>query len=148
MRYAGQRWEVTVALPASPVRGDGGRELQAIFEAEYRRRYGVAARASNAVELVAIRAVGVGGAASDVMEASGGPVAARHPARSGHPRLIQVQRAGAPTEVLAFDADKLALGDTVVGPALIDNGDTTTWIPVSVEAWVSHDRTLIVETQP
>jgi N-methylhydantoinase A len=149
IRFAGQRWEVTVQLPDDLPRGDGGAEINAIFRREYLRRYGPAATGgSSVVELVALRAIGIGaaGAAGVVvptMNLQDPPPAS--PAAPVGERAVHLRRGASPTLVNVFDGATLQPGATIAGPALVDGSDTTVWIPATVHARVDGNHTLIGE---
>jgi len=160
IRFAGQRWELTVSLPQTPARGDAGREAEAIFRAEYRRRFGAAATTtSSIVELVGIRAVGIGCMTEDdshpVGHSSSGPRAFRRACGAEAPRSVaaqsvgirdvQRQRGGPAEQVATFDAARLLPGECIAGPALVDGTDTTIWIPSQVSARMDDARTLVIE---
>jgi N-methylhydantoinase A len=149
MRYIGQRWELAVALPDEPALGDGGREAEAIFKAEYLRRYGAAAKTTSGVaELVAIRAIGIG-AISGSTDAATEPGPARpHAAHALGSRPVKLTRAGAVGEVATFDGVALTPGVTIQGPALVDASDTTIWIPGDMHAWMDAHRNLVIEAKP
>jgi N-methylhydantoinase A len=149
MRLFLQRWELTVPLPETPQSGDGGREAEALFRAEYLRRFGAAATTtSGIVELVAIRAIGIGrmggaGAGSDKQRSAQDP-APRRAAADGT-RLVSLRRGAAPEPVSVHHGGALAPGDSFSGPALVDAPDTTIWIPAGMAVRVDADRTLRVE---
>jgi N-methylhydantoinase A len=111
------------------------------------RRYGSTATDSAGVaELVAIRAIGIGKTHSTSMfqEVNGAQGARRAVAPSGQ-RPVQLNRAGAPTPVNVYTAADLTPGDTFPGPALVDIGDTTAWVPDAMQATMDQNRTLVVE---
>jgi N-methylhydantoinase A len=146
MRFAGQRWELTIALPAEPRRDDGGREAEEIFRDEYLRRFGAAATTtSGVIELVSLRAVGIGrmSAAVDVSLPVAEP--APNPAQPAGMRLVQLERTGPETPVPTYDAAGLAPGDWLTGPALVDGSDTTIWVPDGMHARMDAHRTLVIE---
>jgi N-methylhydantoinase A len=145
MRFAGQRWEQTVSLPAAPTRDDGA-ELEAIFRREYLRRFGSAAKeSSGTVELVALRAVGIGRmAAGPSFGGRGADVTARQATPSGQ-RPLHFERLAPARLIDVYDGHALAAGDIVAGPALIDGADTTIWIPSGAKAHLDANRTLIAE---
>jgi N-methylhydantoinase A len=149
MRFAGQRWELTVRLPAEPAQGDGGREIEAIFREEYLRRYGAAATTGSGVaELVAIRAVGVGRMAGEPRDSGTAVAAPAHPARPARRRLVRLERTKPACEVDAYDTASLTPGGALVGPALIDGSDTTIWVPPGMRARMDPQRTLAIEVSP
>jgi N-methylhydantoinase A len=146
VRFAGQRWELPLALPDEPALGDGGRQIEEIFREEYLRRYGAAATTtSGVVELVALRGIGIGrmaggGAAPEPVTAS-----AQRPARPVGTRLVSLDRGQPPVPVNMFDESVLTAGEFLVGPALIDGSDTTFWIPRGLGATMDGHRTLVIE---
>jgi N-methylhydantoinase A len=170
MRWFLQRWELTIAVPGEPVPGDGGAQAEALFRAEYLRRFGAASTTtSGVVELVGIRAVGIGkmeylpgtgepkalrsnsGTAS---VASGGGVDtppsslrdATSPSRGGiGERPVSIKRSTPPEPIAVHDAASLAPGDHFTGPALVDSSDTTVWVPRGMTARVDPNRTLVIE---
>ena len=170
MRWFLQRWELTIAVPGEPALGDGGAQAEALFRAEYLRRFGAASTTtSGIVELVGIRAVGVGRMdATDppplgevaARSADGGglrsgvapdcepppPPFGRSPSPDGgESRSVNLRRGAAPSEVNVHTADALAPGDTFRGPALVDSSDTTIWVPGGMTARVDPNRTMVIE---
>jgi N-methylhydantoinase A len=146
MRFANQRWELTVPLPPEPAMGDGGRQAEALFRDEYLRRFGKAAStASSVVEWVGIRAVGVG-RMGGIDAATASESRFQHgPAAPSGSRLVHLNRAGPLLAIPSYDADRLIPGQTIRGPGLIDGADTTIWLPAATTASVNDDRTLIIE---
>jgi N-methylhydantoinase A len=146
MRYLGQRWELTVALPSKPETGDCGRQAEAIFREEYLRRFGAAAKStSGVVEWVGVRAVGIGCVGSIVTgTAPSAATATGRPTPAGT-RPVHLERASPPVAIATYDAARLLPGQVVCGPGLIDGADTTIWIPGEMSARVDADRTLIIE---
>ena len=116
------------------------------FRADYARRYGEGALMAGAVvELVGLRAIGVGrtvkaglarsSAATDAgtpRPARRRPIGAGPPRRGGRGRR-RLSRAGPPPR------------HRLVGPALIDGVDTTVWVPAGAELRVDQHRSLILE---
>jgi N-methylhydantoinase A len=149
MRFVGQRWELAVALPDQPQLGDGGREIEALFRAEYLRRYGPAATTgSGHVELVAIRAVGIGRMPAAEAAAPTGASGVQRSAEAAGARLVKLERTAAPQSVPTYDWARLAPGDGFEGPALVDGADTTIWTPGGMLAWLDRRRTLVIEAEP
>jgi len=147
VRFAGQRWEMTVSLPVEP--GDDNRsiEIEAIFRREYLRRYGPSATGSGeVVELVALRAIGIGTVSkSNVFEQASSAAFPRRPAQTSMSRLVHWDRDGEPLCVQTFDGSALRPGDVIEGPALVDRADTTVWIPSSTLAHMDGNHTIIME---
>ena len=170
MRWFLQRWELTIAVPGEPSLGDGGAQAEALFRAEYLRRFGAASTTtSGIVELVGIRAVGIGRMEDEILPElarGGGPPAHRavegnslsappsslrdatspRQARGGlEARLVSLKRSHAPEPISVHDTASLAPGDHFTGPALVDSSDTTIWVPKGMTARVDPNRTLVIE---
>jgi N-methylhydantoinase A len=146
MRFAGQRWELTIALPETPREGDWGREADALFREEYLRRFGAAATTtSGVVELVSLRAIGIGRMAGDDDTAASLPEATPHAATSSLTRPVSLARGGEAVRVDVHDGASLAPGAWFSGPALVDGADTTIWVPRGMTARMDPFRTLIIE---
>jgi len=148
MRFFLQRWELTIPLPELAQRGDGGVEAETLFRMEYLRRFGAASTTtSGIVELVGIRAVGIGRMAGG----EGGkdePLApTRRKATLIGSRPVKLKRGLDAEPVDVFDGADLLPGDEFAGPALVDASDTTIWVPEGMLARMDVHRTLIIETQ-
>lgn len=146
MRFFLQRWELTIPLSEQPKNGDGGSEAEALFRAEYLRRFGAASTmTSGIVELVGIRAVGIGKMAAEEGAAVPLADAAQRRAEPVGVRPVKLAR-GLPAEpVTVFDGAGLAPGDEFSGPALVDAPDTTIWVPEGMSARMDAHHTLIIE---
>jgi N-methylhydantoinase A len=143
--FAGQRWEQTVPLPPQPAHDDGA-ELEGIFRREYLRRYGSAAKdSSGIVELVALRAIGIGRMSAAHLPVTETAAVERRAARPMGQRSLHIERLGEPVLVDVFDGHELAPGDSLTGPALVDGADTTIWIPPGAVAALDARRTVIAE---
>jgi N-methylhydantoinase A len=136
LRYKGQSFEVTV-----PMRQGGGlglRELPELFHARHQAVYGFADRAG-AVELINLRVQAVGevrrpGQLSPRRMAD----AARHD-RGPRARAITLDGVGLTAAV--YRRDELAPGQTLDGPAIFVQYDTTVVVPpgfrVTVDRWLN-----------
>jgi len=148
MRFFLQRWELTVLLPDEPALGDGGKEAERIFRDEYLRRFGAASTTtSGIVELVGIRAIGIGrmegeGRAPDRQEPCGSK------AKPIGTRQVKLERGKDSESVAIYDGARLAPGNCLEGPGLIDASDTTIWVPKGMSARMEADRTLTIEVMP
>jgi N-methylhydantoinase A len=146
MRYLGQRWELTVPLPAEPALRDGGRQAEALFREEYLRRFGAAAKStSGVVEWVGVRAVGIGSMGGRAAEAGHAAATAAGAATPSGSRPVHLERAAPAQAIATYEAARLLSGQAIAGPGLIDGADTTIWIPAGMTARVDPDRTLIIE---
>jgi N-methylhydantoinase A len=127
MRYAGQQNEVTTALPAEALRAREGAALRAAFEAEYEALYGM--RLGDVpVEVVTWRLI----ASGPVPKPSPPPAAeaTAAPPRAHRPLALLP---GAPP-VPVHDRPALGIGQRIIGPAIIEERETTL---VILPGWVA-----------
>jgi N-methylhydantoinase A len=129
LRYLGQQSELTIAFDSDPRKDRDAERIVKSFENAYRKLYGV--NPSHVpIELVTWRVT------------ARGPVIPFHPVanlptRPGHPRTSRPVHAwddAMPTAV--YDRISLAGGQTVNGPAIIEERETTTCIPPGWSATV------------
>ncbi len=146
MRFFLQRWELTIPLPDDPAMGDGGAEAGKLFREEYLRRFGAASTTtSGIVELVGIRAVGIGKMAQAEDAPVTGDASDTRDATPAGTRPVSLKRGMAPEPVSVYDEDALDPGERITGPALVDSPDTTIWIPGGMTARMDARRNLSVE---
>ena len=127
MRYVGQQHEVTVTFEADPRKAQDAAALSAAFETAYRGLYGVNPTHVS-VEIVTWRVT----ASGPLVEARDATLAAEQP---GRPKAQRAVSAWADDQCVAvWDRKHLAIGQTVTGPAIIEERETTTAIP---PGWVA-----------
>jgi len=144
MRYAGQNYELSVALPDGEIGPNSLTALAEGFAATHRRLYGYAAD-GEPVQLVTFRieALGLVQKATFAPAPSTGSDAAR--ALIEHrPAWLPDIAAFAPCPV--YDRDRLEAGDRLDGPAIIEQMDATTFVPGGMTARVDAWRNLILES--
>jgi N-methylhydantoinase A len=122
LRYLGQQSELTIALDADPRSHHDASRIVRVFEATYKKLYGV--NPSHVpIELVTWRVT------------ARGPVipfnrAMNLPAVPGRPKTTRAVHAWSDGHcVSVYDRNTLAAGQTVNGPAIIEERETTTVIP-------------------
>ncbi len=147
LRFYRQVWELTVPFEGSEVDAAAIAGLVKRFEDEYVRRYGSGSRMLGApVELVTLRAVGT--AADEVSEiamtARRGVRAGTTVAPAGRRRVRSGRGRRGWRQVPSYDGLALRPGHCLTGPALIDERDTTVWIPEGAEASVSRHGTIAI----
>jgi N-methylhydantoinase A len=127
LRYYGQQNELTVTFAADPRFKPSAEDISAEFEREYRKLYGV--NPSHVpIELVSWR-----------LTARGPNVpfhaAARLPALAGKPnRIRRVSAWDLNADVPVYARKDLAAGQSIAGPAIIEERETTTALP---PGWVA-----------
>ena len=121
LRYAGQVRGLTVTLPGSALPGHFREDLQERFFAEYERQFHSVTR-DIPVEIAAVRVRGTRAVNRPDIPFRGG---------AGGPRWTErpvVTSAGVVTARVG-DRDRLPAGSRISGPLVLDQLDTTTWVP-------------------
>ena len=131
LRYFGQQSELSVILDADPREHRDAARIESLFADCYRKLYGV--NPSHVpIELVTWRIT------------ARGPIIPFHrattlPSTPGHPRTsrrVDAWPQGDPTPV--YDRKTLAAGQTIPGPAIIEERETTTVIPPDWSATIDE----------
>jgi N-methylhydantoinase A len=147
LRFAKQSVELTIPVPAGPL-PVALEQLVDDFRDEYAKRFGRGSIVlGTPIEMVSLRAVGVGrttraavgdGSAPPVHEGTAAPSAGTRPVRLARgPDGVRA--------VTVHDGDALAPGHTLTGPALIDGSDTTVWVPEGKTARVDALGSLVID---
>ena len=124
LRYVGQAYELRVELPALRLDAAALHETAERFHAEHRRRYAYELR-SRAIEMVSLKVVVVGVVdkpAATVLGEADGALAPK-----GR-RRVHFRSIGA-VETPVYERADIRLGHAVVGPAVIEQKDSTTLLP-------------------
>jgi N-methylhydantoinase A len=137
VRYAGQSFDLTV-----PFDGDEA-ALADAFHRRHERRYGYASR-DERVELATVRvtAIGSAGAAPHTAIAAGTVTGDASGARIGTRRAWD---GGAFVDATIYERERLGAGTTFAGPAIVEQYDTTSWIPAGWNATADATGNLLVE---
>jgi N-methylhydantoinase A len=137
VRYAGQSFDLTV-----PFDGDEATIANAFHE-RHERRYGYASR-DERVELATVRvtAIGSAGAAPHTAVAGSGARVDASAARIG---TRSAWDAGRFVEAVVYDREQLVAGSAFDGPAIVEQYDTTSWIPAGWSAACDAAGNMIVE---
>ncbi len=138
MRYDGQGYDVTVPLAAAWLNSGDFDRLRAAFHAAHRATYGHANETAE-IWLKELRAHIVGATAKP------GIVPVRAEAAGGGEGMRTVRLFGHAAAAQVFDRAALAAGQLLVGPAIVNQMDTTTWIPPGWEARVVPSGALVLE---
>jgi N-methylhydantoinase A len=143
MRYRGQNYELPVALPDGPI---GPATLDALaegFEAAHRRRYGFVAE-GEAMQIVTARveAAGLVSKARLQPRPAAGPDAA---AALGGRRDVWLPEAAGFVSTPVYVRERLAPGNRLAGPAIVEQMDTTTVVLPGMTAHVDAFENLILE---
>ena len=143
MRYAGQNYELSVPLADGPITPATMDDLAAGFAAAHQRLYGFVAE-GEPVQLVTFRAEATG----IVRKADLRPSADAGPdpsaAECGR-RDVWLREASAFVSCPLYDRDRLATGNRIAGPAIVEQMDATTFIPSGAVATVDPYANLLLE---
>jgi N-methylhydantoinase A len=135
LRYAGQAFELPVWIEAVP---HSATQLRTLFEGEHRGRYGYA-RAQLAVEVVNLRV-------RVVQPKVGAPLTPPMPAGTGAaPEWAEVHLGGQLVRAQFIAREALRVGDTVIGPAVIEEATATTLVPPNWHAICLPTGDLLLE---
>lgn len=141
LRYVGQGYELQV-----PVSSNGAglevKELGEHFHELHRRQYGFAHQ-RDAVEVVNLRLAAIGRMPRPPLTAE--PLSGSDNPASAHKATRQVYLAGKYHDAHIYDRTRLRPGDTIDGPAVIEQLDSTTVVWQGQSARVDAYRNLIVQ---
>jgi N-methylhydantoinase A len=145
MRYVGQGHEITVALPARPLRKDDAAELEAAFERTYRQLYGIAVPRMP-VEILSWTLT----VATPAPEP---PVLPQHAPAHGPPearghRLVFDTGTGARVRAAVYARGELPPGARIEGPALIEEDQTTTVVSPGFDAAIDERGYIVLTRRP
>ncbi|HEY2132303.1 MAG TPA: hydantoinase/oxoprolinase family protein [Acetobacteraceae bacterium] len=143
MRYAGQNYELPVALPDGKVTSATLEELAAGFAAAHQRMYGFVAE-GEAVQLVTFRleAAGVVRKAAFAPRRDAGPDALGAIIGS---REVWLPEACGFVTCTIYDRERLDAGNIIVGPAIVEQMDATTVILPGMVGVVEPYLNLVLE---
>ncbi|MDP6564330.1 MAG: hydantoinase/oxoprolinase family protein [Alphaproteobacteria bacterium] len=130
LRYAGQYHEVTVELPWRVLRDFDEGAIKAAFHAAHDRLYGYhLAEEGTAVEVINLRLAALGLTEKPPLRDEPRRSETVDPAACKGRREVYLPDDGAFAEVDVFDGDRLAHGNRVDGPAIIEQVNTTLLVP-------------------
>jgi N-methylhydantoinase A len=144
MRYAGQNYELAVALPDGPVTPATLDALVEGFEAAHKRMYGFIAE-GEAIQIVTFRVEATG----LVAKASFKPRPDAGPDASGAiigKRDVWLPEANGMVSCPIYDRSKLDAGNRIVGPAIVEQMDATTVVLPGMAAHVEPYLNLVLES--
>ncbi len=146
LRYRGQNYELQVPFPCGDDDAANLGALVANFEAAHRQRFGFVVD-GEAIEVVTLRieAVGLVERAGLKLENADVDRAAAVPFDN---RDVWLPEAGGRVACPIFRRSDLQFGDTLEGPAIVEQMDTTTLILPDMTARVDGHLNLILETTP
>ena len=142
MRYAGQEHTLKI-----PVDSDFSREtLRRSFDAMHQERYGH--ESAQALELVNLRVTGLGRMPKPELHSQRADVRDAGTGASSDTRRAYCFKEKRMTDFELVERRSLAPGDRIAGPAIIDEGTSTTVIYTSQSCNVDDLGQLLIETPP
>ncbi len=143
MRYAGQNYELAIALPDGAIGPATLEVLAEGFAAAHQRMYGFVAE-GEPVQLVTFRveAAGVVPKASFVAQPDAGPDASDAVVAR---RQVWLPEAGGFVDCPVYDRERLRAGNRIGGPAIVEQMDATTVVLPDFVARVEPYLNLILE---
>lgn len=145
LRYAGQGYELTVTAPMPPLKAEDLGFLRQKFDSQHEQAHGHKAE-TEPVELVSLRLVSIGlvpQAEISQVTPTGRPVEA---AQTGARKVFFGTEHGI-IDCQIYSRDLLEPGHSIVGPAVIEQMDTTTVIQPEQEAVVDSYRNMIIKAK-
>ena len=145
MRYMGQNYELSVAVPAGPITSATFKALEEGFEAAHRQRFGFVAEGEQ-IQLVTLRleAAGVVNKAQFKPQPEEGPDAS---AAQIATRDVYMAEAADFLSCAVYAREKLRPGNVIQGPAIVEQMDTTTVILPDMTGIVDSYLNLILEVK-
>jgi N-methylhydantoinase A len=144
VRYFGQGYELEISVPGGKLGAEELRLVCASFGEAHRRQYGYVKEANEAIELVNLRVTAVGLLPKPRFHPQpDSPVAAVNPDRACKGRRAVYFR-GDFVDTPIFERSQLQVSDSVAGPAIIEQLDSTTVLPPGLQASVDPYSNLVI----
>jgi N-methylhydantoinase A len=141
-RYLGQGNEITLWVGEGDAWPASDAQVVSQFESDYRRIYGLTIP-DVGIEAVTWRLSAY--ASADSVEPAATTGAAAGEAAPHSTRLVRFSRAGAAQDTPVYRRIDLAVGQTIVGPAIVEERETTTVIRPNWVVSVAADGSLIAD---
>jgi N-methylhydantoinase A len=144
LRYHGQSFELSIAVPAGPLTAADVARLRGEFDAAHERAYGYAAP-EDAVELVNVRLAAIG--VTPRPRRAPVPAGGRDPG-AALKATREVSFAGSWRATGVFDRTKLLSGNVIAGPAIVEEPDASTLVQPGWAATVDAHGSLLLRAAP
>lgn len=143
VRYYGQTPYLNLMLDEAPSTADAVAKLGERYADQYEREFGYRlAEEIASVEIVNARAAAIGVAIPAQLEPS--TSAATGEATSDESRPVYFDEVGDFTDTPVYRRDRLGLGATIDGPAIVEQADTTILIPPGARARTDAAMNLVI----
>lgn len=147
MRYERQAWEIGVPVDHESLEENQVNHITAAYDAEHERLFGFSMpHEYHEVINLRVTVTGALGEAGGLLDrlVPDFPASA---ATSRHCRQIYDDIARGFSETPAYERDELALGQTILGPAIVEETDSTTWIPSNTRGHVDQHGNLLLDLE-
>ncbi len=135
MRYIGQGWEIPIVLTSEQAKNPDAAVFRRLFEADYSRLFG---RAVEGMDIeITVWAVNATTIVDDITAVI--PITKTGEAKPDNTRMVFDTRLGHATESTVFTRNSIAAGETIKGPAVIVEDETTIIMPTSTVAIKQSD---------
>ena len=145
MRYVGQSYELTLALPNHQLTADELADLLEQFHRAHERAYGFNAP-TEPTEFVNLRLTAMGRIAKPELHELKNTDPDVSPARKGT-RQVYFAESGGYVDCAIYDRYKLGVGALVQGPAIVEEFDSTTVIHPAYGAHVDKYGNLLIQKE-
>jgi len=140
MRYLGQNFELTVPEPPGPLRLE---TLRSAFRREHERIYGYAA-ADEPVQVVAFRLTALGEVDEVALPSLPRAIGPEPDAACIGQREVYFDETGGFVSTAVYRRERLSSGHRLIGPAVIEQMDSTTLILPGQHALVDEQANLVI----
>jgi len=145
MRYTRQVNEVAVQIPAEPLQTSDRGTIEAAFNHRYEEMYGSGAgHAEAGVEVISIAVDAIGATVKPKLRRSDRSGTDSTQARKGQRRAWFTGPDAGYRDTAIYDYTKLAAGNLIVGPAIIETPFTTVVVPVTHGAGVDDYLNIVL----
>jgi N-methylhydantoinase A len=144
MRYAGQNYELSVALPTGSIAPATLEALAEGFAVAHQRAYGFVAD-DDPVELVTFRVEAIGLVHKATFQPEAEAAADPAPAAIGE-RDVWLPETGGLVRCPVYNREQLRAGNRIAGPAIVEQMDATTLVLPGMTGRVERYLSLILET--
>ena len=143
MRYARQSYELTIHFDLKRLKQKGFDYLRSLFDKEHERAYGFAAK-DEEIKIVNLKVIGLGKIKKHVPPEV--PKGSKQPVKAAvkEMREVYLDDTGTPSRCAVYDREQLRSANITVGPAIIEEVDSTTVILPDYRGRVDRYGNLII----
>jgi N-methylhydantoinase A len=143
MRYARQSYELTIHFDLKRLKQKGFDYLRSLFDKEHERAYGFAAK-DEEIKIVNLKVIGLGKIKKHVPPEV--PKGSKQPVKAAvkEMREVYLDDTGTPSRCAVYDREQLRSANITVGPAIIEEVDSTTVILPDYRGRVDRYGSLII----